>query len=199
MGLAKCNDRYDNLSLEACLSDNQGARFQRCRLPECKSGQYCFPESDSFIVCRNCGGHTCIQCDTQWHPEVSCAEVARRREQRNEEETAAEEYLTAKSKLCPKCHIRGEKVTGCDHMSCKTLHPSFSDLPLMIFFCVRKKVPDANTSTVGFVMQTTKIFGATAITCTIPAAYIIYNLTTTLADTPITTGPSVGFRRWLQE
>lgn len=115
--------RYDNLSLEACLS---GAHFQRCRLPGCSSGQQCFPEEDSYMICRECGGRTCIACDTEWHPNVSCTDMAARRaEERNGEETAAQQYLSANSKMCPHCHIRGQKVRGCDHMSCKESLTSF--------------------------------------------------------------------------
>ena len=108
--------RYDNLSLEACLS---GAQFQRCRVGECNSGQQCFPE-DSYMICRDCGGRTCIACDTPWHPGVFCPDVqGRRTEERNSEENAAAQYLEKKSKLCPKCQIRGQRIGGCDHMTCK--------------------------------------------------------------------------------
>ena len=111
--------RYDNLSLEACLSD---AQFQRCRVADCNSGQQCFPDDDNYMICHECGGHTCIACDTPWHPGVSCADVqGGRTEERTGEENAAAQYLAKKSKLCPKCQIRGQKVDGCDHMTCKIL------------------------------------------------------------------------------
>ena len=109
------------MSLEACLS---GAQFQRCRVGECQSGQQCFPDEDSYIICRECGGHTCITCDTQWHPGVTCAEIQERgarADERNAEENAAAEYLAKQSKLCPNCRIRGQKTAGCDHMTCKIL------------------------------------------------------------------------------
>lgn len=111
------SNRYDNYSLQSCLSSGQ---FQRCRHPHCQSGQQCFPEQDSYMICVACRGRTCITCDIIWHPSETCANVAARRaEARGAEEAAAMEYLTTRVKLCPRCNVRGEKVDGCDHMECK--------------------------------------------------------------------------------
>ena len=56
----------------------------------------------------------------EWHPEVSCADMAARRaEAKGAEEAAAAKYLARKSKLCPNCKVRGMKVKGCDHMTCE--------------------------------------------------------------------------------
>lgn len=108
--------RYDNHSLQACLS---GGQFQRCRHPSCQSGQQCFPEEDSYMICVECRGRTCITCDIIWHPSETCANVAARRaEAQAAEEAAATQYLTTNVKLCPRCNVRGEKVSGCDHMTC---------------------------------------------------------------------------------
>ena len=94
------------------------------------------------MICRDCGGRTCITCDIQWHPEISCAEItARRAEQRHSEETAAEEYLTTNSKLCPKCHVRGQKVDGCDHLTCKIFPPSVTTNSLMSYLSLLNTGP----------------------------------------------------------
>ena len=45
--------------------------------------------------------------------------MAKRAKARGAEEEAATQYLTTKVKLCPQCNVRGEKVLGCDHMTCK--------------------------------------------------------------------------------
>ena len=109
--------RYDGYKLEVYLS---GGHFQRCRQPGCQFGQQCFPKEDNYIICAQCRGRTCITCDTIWHPSQTCAEVAARRADQGREETAAMQYLSTNVKLCPRCKVRGEKISGCDHMSCKT-------------------------------------------------------------------------------
>ena len=73
------------------------------------------------MICVACGGRTCVTCDIIWHSSETCADVAARRAKgRGAEEAAAAEYLTTNVKLCPRCDIRGEKVSGCDHITCKS-------------------------------------------------------------------------------
>lgn len=85
------------------------------------------------MICVVCGGRTCITCDTIWHPAETCADIAAKRaEARGAEEAAATQYLTTNVKLCPRCNIRGEKVSGCDHMTCKIYS---CDLPLPMLTC----------------------------------------------------------------
>lgn len=61
--------RYDNHALEGFLSS---AQFQRCRHPNCHSGQQCYPEHDSFIICQECQGRTCITCDILAPRRILC-------------------------------------------------------------------------------------------------------------------------------
>lgn len=80
------------------------------------------------MICQECGGHTCINCDTIWHPEATCESMAKCREEeakvieaaRAAEESAATQYLEGNSKLCPRCQVRGTKISGCDHIRCQT-------------------------------------------------------------------------------
>lgn len=73
------------------------------------------------MICVECGGRTCITCDIIWHPSETCADIAARRaETQAADEIAATRYLTTNVKLCPRCNVRGEKVSGCDHMTCKS-------------------------------------------------------------------------------
>ena len=73
------------------------------------------------MICVECKGRTCITCDTIWHPSETCAEIAARRaEARDAKEGAATtKYLTKNVKICPQCNVRGEKDSGCNHMTCK--------------------------------------------------------------------------------
>lgn len=128
--------RYDNVSLQACLS---GGQFQRCRHPNCQFGQQCFPEEDSYIICVECRGRTCITCDIVWHPSETCADIAARRaEAQAAEEVAATRYLTTNVKLCPRCNVRGEKVSGCDHMTCPQCHYQYCWLCLVDYSEIRR-------------------------------------------------------------
>ena len=129
--------RYDNHSLQSCLS---GARFQPCRHPNCQSGQECYPE-DSYMSCVACGGRTCISCDIIWHPSETCDDVVARRAEAHAEEIAASQYLATNVKLCPGCNVRGQKVVGCDHMTCETYPLQFTLLLLTCELATRSSMP----------------------------------------------------------
>lgn len=115
--LSDLSHRYENYLLQSRLS---GGQFQRCRHQHCQSGQQCFPDQDSYMICVACKGRTCLTCDNVWHPSETCANVAARRAEAQAAEIADMHYLTTKVKLCPRCNVRGEKEEGCDHMICKS-------------------------------------------------------------------------------
>ena len=116
-----CDSRYDILTLESCLSSS---RFQECRLPNCSANQECFPEEDSYIICRQCGGRTCIKCDAVWHPSETCKQYTTRRLKakariRKREEKESGRYIHKNTKKCPGCTSLTQKDDGCDHMTCE--------------------------------------------------------------------------------
>ena len=137
-------DRYDNFLLSQALAGAPDYRV--CRRDGCQSGGLYSPLTDSFITCATCEKQTCVRCDTEYHPGMSCEEhqqelVENQRLQREKAETeaaraveeqATEEFLGKEItvKRCPNrsCLVRIEKYHGCDHMTCALI-----DLPRMAF------------------------------------------------------------------
>ena len=80
--------------------------------------------SMQYISCQKCGHKSCIACESVWHLGVTCEDYQEQRKAvaeriaRNEEEQAAAHYVAANAKNCPQCRAPGEKVSGCDHMTC---------------------------------------------------------------------------------
>ena len=75
------------------------------------------------------------------------AEIAR-----SAEEQATQEYVASKAKRCPECEAPGEKVSGCDHMTCKlVLVPT---IPSCRKLANLQKVQDATINTAGYVSPT---------------------------------------------
>ncbi|KAF6233372.1 hypothetical protein HO173_008304 [Letharia columbiana] len=108
--------RYFEFTFQAAQVDSH---FQRCRTPGCKSGQQCFPE-DTIMNCQECHRKTCITCDTEMHPGISCGNKEKERQaaqQTHEEATTG--YLKTQAKMCPGCQAPSQKTGGCDHMTCK--------------------------------------------------------------------------------
>ena len=120
-----CNNdrdiRYDCFTFQTYLN---ASHFQQCRAPGCSSGQQFSPENDSFIICRDCEGRTCVRCDVVWHAGETCNdyEIKKKAEEekgRQTEEKASLRYLRKKTKKCPGCGAPTVKIDGCDHITCK--------------------------------------------------------------------------------
>ncbi len=145
--------------------------MQSCRQPNCEFRQLCFPEEDSYMICNECGGRTCISCDTVWHPDVSCntnrerhaAELA----VRAAEEAQAQRYLRKHSQTCPNCHSRTIKNGGCDHMTCMgstswTLNPSLKNTIRQVPFAAMNTAGSASPIIIGSDDEVTPIIGLRA-------------------------------------
>ena len=60
--LMKNGVRFDKQLLSKALS-RQLSYFQYCRHDGCGSGQMYNPHEDNYIICGECGGETCVDCD----------------------------------------------------------------------------------------------------------------------------------------
>lgn len=70
--------------------------------------------------CQECHHKTCITCDTEMHPGISCREKSAEREAAQQtHELATTGYLKTQAKTCPGCEAPSQKTGGCDHMTCK--------------------------------------------------------------------------------
>ena len=109
------------MTLKAAVAES-GGHLQQCRHSGCESSQECFPDTDTYIICQQCSGRTCIKCDVIFHIGISCSDRNARMEaglSTDPDDVATEQLLAGKTKNCPRCGVRGIKTQGCDHMTCK--------------------------------------------------------------------------------
>ena len=143
--------KYDDQTFQAFLSETM-AHLQTCRHAGCGFKQQCSPEKDSFIICQQrCERRTCIACDAIWHTHITCAEASADREgkptqgvsttaDRAKEVLAGEKYIAENAKRCPSCDAVGEKIDGCDHITCESLRtPQDLQEPPQLLTCACKR------------------------------------------------------------
>lgn len=106
--------------MEALSSDPE---YCLCQAPGCGSGQLMNQRAaDSYMICRDCHGRTCIIHEMVWHEGFTCAEIDERQTETRRLETEANNaYLAANTKTCPNqdCGQPIEKSGGCQHMTCE--------------------------------------------------------------------------------
>lgn len=106
--------------MEALSSDPE---YCSCQVPGCGSGQLMNQRTaDSYMICRDCHGRTCIKHQMLWHEGLTCAEIDKRQaETRRLEIEANDAYLAVNTKTCPNpsCLRPIEKNGGCQHMTCE--------------------------------------------------------------------------------
>jgi hypothetical protein len=106
-----------------------------CANDKCQYPGYVDLETTSFAYCSQCGKQTCVECGTLWHGGLTHEENQAAVQERNnkakrqeearhtEEESRSKRAIEKDSKEC-KCGARIQKISGCDHMTCKSLLPS---------------------------------------------------------------------------
>ena len=93
-----------------------------CYNPAC--GGVCKKINDMEAVCNTCQEKTCAACSNKFHPSKTCAEA----------DTDGIMQLKEREewKSCPTCKCIVEKMSGCDHVTCKMCDQQFC------YFCLAK-------------------------------------------------------------
>lgn len=115
-------ERYQYLSERATQANNSDYRY--CFSTTCNSGQT--HDGGLIFSCQSCGHQHCTACNVNWHEGETCEQSKARRQEQRQEEAASAEFIQSSTKACPQCHVKIERVDGCDHMTCKfTYLPNF--------------------------------------------------------------------------
>jgi hypothetical protein len=94
-----------------------------CLGPGCNSGQiHDGGYENPIMTCNSCGFQTCFIHKLPWHTGMTCPQFDARPSdaKRAKQEAASKKLLLKTSQLCPGCKRHIQKVSGCDHMTCKS-------------------------------------------------------------------------------
>lgn len=112
----------DKAAKGVCESDEE---YRTCPSADCSWA--CFfstKENGNIFTCQMCKYRYCVTCEAPMHEGETCEEfqntTARKAEQ-VQQNAASEKRLGEISKPCPKCTMRLDKYTGCDHVTCTPL------------------------------------------------------------------------------
>ena len=75
------------------------------------------------IICK-CGHTFCFKCIEDWHEPVSC-DFLKLWNKKSSDDSETVHWITAHTKLCPKCEATIEKNGGCNHMVCQRCKTEF--------------------------------------------------------------------------
>ncbi|CAF1310620.1 unnamed protein product [Adineta ricciae] len=110
-------DRYDRQITHRYLEQNR--EFIWCAYNTCGSGQFhdMGVSSNPMMTCIKCSRHTCVYHRNQWHVGMTCQEYDQLKRSPIDYDTQL--WLMKHSKICPNCHSYIQKISGCDHMTCR--------------------------------------------------------------------------------
>lgn len=122
---ADCELIFEESIIQSVLDDailEKYCRFKRSKLIESDPESRWCPnircrhmvkrkdKTSKYLKCKRCDTEICFECKEVWHPELTCDKAS---------EKTYEEWAKGKEiQKCPKCKVRIEKVSGCNHITC---------------------------------------------------------------------------------
>lgn len=102
----------------ASYLEKHPTELRYCRTPDCRQTYRRQTSRPVDLVCPSCFARTCSSCGED-HKNMTCEEYRIYRDP--EEQERLNNQLAVKSgfKRCPRCAVWVEKISGCNHMSCK--------------------------------------------------------------------------------
>ena len=112
-----CGAKTGNMMKERLndVSVNVSKEFKKCINPKCNLSI----GLDALGLCNvakcKCGTRICWKCGEKAHAPLKCSDVIRWNNLIGNESNM---WISFHTKQCPKCHMRIEKLGGCNHMIC---------------------------------------------------------------------------------
>ncbi|CAI2387205.1 unnamed protein product [Moneuplotes crassus] len=130
LGMATFKDLLDENYIERfnLFSFKLGVQKQAQNFINCPSDNceyvFCLDDEDEkgYFQCPMCTKEYCIDCETKWHPGMTCAknkELNGSEKLDINDKKAIDFALKENMKRCPQCKIWVYKITGCNAMTCR--------------------------------------------------------------------------------
>eukprot|EP00347_Sterkiella_histriomuscorum_P021619 403333348 len=106
-GSKEIYDKY--LKFKENIDVNLNPNLKWCPKPNCNN--YISKGKKRKVTCK-CGLEICFDCGIEWHGKIKCKEVM-------DKEFFSWAANNGNISNCPKCKVRLEKISGCNHMTCR--------------------------------------------------------------------------------
>jgi len=111
--------KYEEFTLLAALKSDPNVKW--CPNPKsCGNAIIIDPnQTNKRIRCNECGYEFCLLCNEEWH-NGTCEQYQEWKIENNKGDEEFIRWSKENAKNCPNCHIRIQKVSGCNHMTCSS-------------------------------------------------------------------------------
>ena len=105
-----------NASVKSYVAANQD-KVRNCPSPDC-SMIYSVTKEGKCFFCQQCGAMVCTSCHEPFHEGITCAMYQSGKQADKDLENWLQ-HDPSNRKRCPKCSSPIEKISGCNHISCR--------------------------------------------------------------------------------